>query len=63
MRLEVAKYLYDVQSAAAALAGFVDGRSWQDYQQNAMLRSAVERQFKSSAKRWRNSGTAIRRYW
>jgi uncharacterized protein with HEPN domain len=34
-----------VQSAAAALAGFVDGRSWQDYQQNAMLRSAVERQF------------------
>jgi uncharacterized protein with HEPN domain len=45
MRLEIAKYLYDVQSAAATLASFVAGRTWQDYQQEAMLRAAVERQF------------------
>ncbi len=30
MQLEIAKYLYDVQSAATTLASFVDGRSWQD---------------------------------
>lgn len=45
MRLEAAKYLFDVQSAAGTLAGFVDGRDWQDYQRDAMLRAAVERQF------------------
>lgn len=45
MRLEVAKYLYDMQSAAATLAGFVADRDWTDYKQDAMLRAAVERQF------------------
>lgn len=45
MRLETAKYLYDVHSAAAALAGFVDGCDWAGYRRNAMLRAAVERQF------------------
>jgi uncharacterized protein with HEPN domain len=45
MRIEAAKYLYDAQSAAAALAGFVDGCDWSGYQGNAMLRAAVERQF------------------
>lgn len=45
MRLELAKYLFDVQQAAATLAGFVDGRNWNDYTGDAMLRSAVERQF------------------
>jgi uncharacterized protein with HEPN domain len=45
MRLETAKYLYDVQSAATTLAGFVDGCDWAEYQRNAMLRAAVERQF------------------
>ncbi|MCD9008053.1 DUF86 domain-containing protein [Luteimonas sp. XNQY3] len=45
MRLETAKYLYDVQSAADRLADFVDGRDWDHYLHNAMLRAAVERQF------------------
>lgn len=45
MRLEAAKYLYDVQSAAATLASFVHGRDLDAYRQDAMLRSAVERQF------------------
>ena len=45
MRLELAKYLYDIQQAAARLTEFVNGRGWDDYQRDAMLRSAVERQF------------------
>lgn len=45
MRLELAKYLYDIQHAANALAGFVAGRNWDDYKGNAMLRAASERQF------------------
>ena len=45
MRLEAAKYLFDVQSAAATLGGFVSGRDWSAYQRDAMLRAAVERQF------------------
>ena len=45
MQLEAAKYLFDVQSAARTLAGFVSGRDWGSYQHDAMLRAAVERQF------------------
>lgn len=45
MRLELAKYLYDMQHAAASLAAFIQGRTWSDYESNAMLRAAVERQF------------------
>lgn len=45
MRLELAKYLYDMQHAAASLAEFIEGRTWSDYERNAMLRAAVERQF------------------
>ncbi len=45
MRLELAKYLYDMQHAAASLAAFIEGRTWSDYESNAMLRAAVERQF------------------
>ncbi|MGA7669693.1 MAG: HepT-like ribonuclease domain-containing protein [Nitrolancea sp.] len=45
MRLEVRKFLYDMRRAADALATFTDGRTFDDYQSDAMLRSAVERQF------------------
>lgn len=45
MRLEAKKYLYDMQQGASLLAGFVAGRSFADYQADAMLRAAVERQF------------------
>ncbi|AVO49819.1 hypothetical protein C6568_11580 [Melaminivora suipulveris] len=45
MQLDRAKYLYDIQHAGDLLAEFVQGRSWQDYEANAMLRAAVERQF------------------
>lgn len=40
MRLEVKKYLFDVRSAADLLAG----KTFADYQRDAMLRAAVERQ-------------------
>lgn len=45
MRLELAKYLFDIQRAARTLSDFVAGRNWGDYERNAMLRAAVERQF------------------
>lgn len=45
MQLELAKYLYDIQHAANALAEFIQGTTWPDYESNAMLRAAVERQF------------------
>ena len=45
MRLEVQKYLYDIQRAADLLREFTDGKTFADYESDAMLRSAVERQF------------------
>ena len=45
MQLEAKKYLYDIQQAAARLASFTAGKSISDYEQDVMLRSAVERQF------------------
>ncbi|MCR6496080.1 DUF86 domain-containing protein [Thermomonas sp. S9] len=45
MQLESTKYLFDVQSAARTLAGFVAGRDGDSRQRDAMLRAAVERQF------------------
>ncbi|MXZ22913.1 MAG: DUF86 domain-containing protein [Caldilineaceae bacterium SB0665_bin_25] len=44
MRLEVKKYLYDIRSAADLLAEFLAGKTFADYQRDAMLRAAVERQ-------------------
>ena len=44
MWLEVKKYLFDVRSAADLLAGFLAGKTFVDYQRDAMLRVAVERQ-------------------
>ncbi len=45
MRLKAKKYLYDIQQAADLVAEFTAGRRFEDYQRDAMLRSAVERQF------------------
>lgn len=45
MQLETKKYLYDIRSAADLLAGFIEGKSLADYQDDALLRAAVERQF------------------
>ena len=45
MRLEAKKRLYDVLRAATLLAEFTDGKSFEEYERDIMLRSAVERQF------------------
>jgi uncharacterized protein with HEPN domain len=45
MRLEVRKYLFDMQGAVELIVQFTEGRSLEEYGVDAMMRSAVERQF------------------
>ena len=45
MRLEARKYLFDIEHAAGLVAQFTTGKEFVDYEQDDMLRSAVERQF------------------
>jgi uncharacterized protein with HEPN domain len=50
MKLETKKYLYDIARAAAAAGDFVDGKTFEDYSLDIMLRSAVESSWKLSEK-------------
>ena len=45
MRLEARKYLYDIQHAGGLILEFTDDKTFAVYEGDAMLRSAVERQF------------------
>ena len=45
MRLEAKALLYDMRQAAERIGEFTAGRSFDGYELDAMLRSAVERQF------------------
>ena len=45
MRLEARKLLYDIRHAMELLREFCSEKEFSDYQGDAMLRSAVERQF------------------
>jgi uncharacterized protein with HEPN domain len=45
MRLEARKYLTDIQTAAERIARFTEGKRFEHYLADEMLRSAVERQF------------------
>lgn len=45
MQPDPRKYLWDALRAAELVHNFAQGQSFEDYQSNAMLRSAVERQF------------------
>ena len=44
MKLEAKKYTYDIQHALGLLQGFIAGKSFADYERDAMLRAAVERE-------------------
>jgi uncharacterized protein with HEPN domain len=44
MQRDPRTYLWDAQRAVELLRGFSDGKTFADYQADAMLRSAVERQ-------------------
>lgn len=45
MRLEAKKYLHDIRQAADLLVKFTAGKQFADYERDAMLRAAVEREF------------------
>lgn len=45
MRLESKKYLFDILQAARKLEQFSQDKAFPDYEADALLRSAVERQF------------------
>lgn len=38
-------FVWDARQAIERIQSFVDGRSWEDYEADVLLRSAVERQF------------------
>jgi uncharacterized protein with HEPN domain len=45
MRLESKKYLFDILQAAKNLKRFSEGKTFSQYESDALLRSAIERQF------------------
>lgn len=45
MQLELKTYLYDIAEAGQLIATFTADKPFTDYERDAMLRSAVERQF------------------
>ena len=45
MRPEAGKYLYDIKQAAELITTFTAGKAFANYEQEAMLKAAVEREF------------------
>ena len=45
MQDEILKHLYDIREAARAISRFVSGKTFDDYEQDDLLRSGVERKF------------------
>lgn len=45
MPRDVRAYLWDARQAIGHLRSFIDGKTWDDYAQDVLLRSGVERQF------------------
>ncbi len=45
MRLEAQKYLFDIRQAVERIARFCEGKTFDDYRGDELLRSGVERQF------------------
>jgi uncharacterized protein with HEPN domain len=42
---EILKHLYDIREASAAIFRFVRGKTFDDYEQDELLRSGIERKF------------------
>ena len=45
MQLETKKHLEDIKQAAERIRLFTEGKSWEDYSEDELLRAGVERQF------------------
>ena len=45
MEDELLKYLYDIREAASAILRFVRGKTFDEYEQDELLRGGVERKF------------------
>ena len=45
MKDEILKHLYDVKEAAGAIIRFIENKTFDDYEQDELLRSGVERKF------------------
>jgi len=45
MQRDARTFLWDIRDAADAIQGYVQGRSFDDYLANRLLRSGVEREF------------------
>ncbi len=61
MKPEARKYLYDIWRAVELLTEFTADKAFQDYERDAMLRAAVERQFEIIGRPppgWRRLGSA-----
>ena len=42
---ELLKHLYDIREAASAIFRFIRGKTFDDYEQDELLRSGIERKF------------------
>jgi len=45
MEDDLFKHLYDIKEAASAILRFVRGKTFDDYEQDELLRSGVEQKF------------------
>ena len=45
MEREILKHIYDIKAAGSAILRFVRGKTFDDYEQDELLRSGVERKF------------------
>ena len=45
MEAEILKYLYDIKDATAAILKFVQDKTYEDYREDDLLKSGVERKF------------------
>ena len=45
MDAEILKYLYDIKDATSAVLKFVQDKTYDDYQEDELLKSGVERKF------------------